>query len=57
MHAITLTGPAGGFRQTTHPRDETRRLHTALDLPLPPRILHLDTERRNPLTSHNTPAW
>jgi hypothetical protein len=25
-------------------KSETRRLHTALDLPPPPRILHLDTE-------------
>ena len=39
-----FTGPAGSFRQTTAPTDEARRLHTALDLPLPPRILHLDTE-------------
>ena len=44
LHAGTFTGPAGTFRQTTAPTDEARRLHTALNLPLPPRILHLDTE-------------
>ena len=44
LHVGLFTGPAGTFRQTTAPTDETRRLHTALDLPLPPRILHLDTE-------------
>ena len=44
LHVGLFTGPAGTFRQTTPPIEETRRLHTALDLPLPPRILHLDTE-------------
>jgi hypothetical protein len=44
LHVGTFTGPAGTFRQTTRPTDEARRLHTALGLPLPPRILHLDTE-------------
>ena len=44
LHVGLFTGPAGTFRQTTGPTDEARRLHTALDLPLPPRILHLDTE-------------
>ena len=44
LHVGLFTGPAGSFRQTTTPTDETRRLHTALDLPLPPRILHLDTD-------------
>ena len=34
----------GTFRQTTTPTDEARRLHAALDLPLPPRILHLETD-------------
>ena len=41
----TFTGPAGLFRQTSHPRDETRRLHTALDIALPPRILDLNPEQ------------
>jgi len=40
----TFAGPAGLFRQTTPASPETRRLHTALDLPLPPRILDLDPE-------------
>ena len=41
----TFTGPAGLFQQTSTPNAEVRRLHTVLDLPLPPRILHLDPER------------
>ena len=44
LHVGTFTGPAGLFRQTTPPSPEVRRLHQALDLPLPPRILDLDTE-------------
>jgi hypothetical protein len=45
LHVGTFTGPAGVFRQTSHPRDETHRLHTALDIALPPRILDLDPEQ------------
>jgi hypothetical protein len=45
LHVGTFTGPAGLFRQTTPPSPEVRRLHTALDLPLPPRILDLDPEQ------------
>ena len=45
LHLGTFTGPAGLFRQTSHPRDETRRLHTALNIALPPRILDLDPEQ------------
>ena len=45
LHVGTFTGPAGLFRQTTPPSAEARRLHTALDLPLPPRILDLDPEQ------------
>jgi hypothetical protein len=44
LHVGTFTGPAGLFRQTTPASPETRRLHTALALPLPPRILDLDPE-------------
>jgi hypothetical protein len=44
LHVGTFTGPAGLFRQTTPPSTEVRRLHTALDLPLPPRILDLAPE-------------
>jgi hypothetical protein len=45
LHVGTFTGPAGLFRQTTPPTAEVRRLHQALDLPLPPRILDLDTKQ------------
>jgi hypothetical protein len=45
LHVGTFTGPAGLFRQTTPPSPEVRRLHTALDLALPPRILDLDPEK------------
>jgi hypothetical protein len=45
LHVGTFTGPAGLFRQITPPSAEARRLHTALDLPLPPRILDLDPEQ------------
>ena len=48
LHVGTFTGPAGVFRQTTPPDTETRRLHQALDLALPPRILHLDPEAPPP---------
>ena len=44
LHVGTFTGPAGIFRQTTAPTAECRRLHEALGLALPPKILHLDTE-------------
>ncbi|WP_224388982.1 IS1634 family transposase [Pseudonocardia sp. ICBG1293] len=44
LHVGTYTGPAGLFRQTTPPSPEARRLHTALDLTLPPRILDLDLD-------------
>jgi hypothetical protein len=44
LHVGTFTGPAGVFCQTSQPSDDVRRLHQALDLALPPRILHLDTE-------------
>jgi hypothetical protein len=45
LHVGTFTGPAGLFRQTSTPSAEVRRLHTTLDLPLPPRILDLDPEQ------------
>jgi hypothetical protein len=45
LHVGTFTGPAGVFRQTSQPRDDTRRLHAALNIPLPPRILDLDPEQ------------
>ena len=45
LHVGTFTGPAGLFRQTTPASAEARRLHAALDLALPPRILDLDPEQ------------
>jgi hypothetical protein len=45
LHVGTFTGPAGLFRQTTQPSTDVRRLHTTLDIPLPPRILTLDPEQ------------
>jgi hypothetical protein len=45
LHVGTFTGPAGLFRQTSTPSSEARHLHTALNLPLPPRILDLDPEQ------------
>ncbi len=57
LHVGTFTGPAGLFRQTTSPSAETRQLHTALDLALPPRILDLDPgATANALTRHYTLA-
>ena len=53
-----LTGPAWHIPPDHRAADEARRLHTALGLPLPPRILHLRHRgRRNPLTSYNTTSW
>jgi hypothetical protein len=45
LHVGTFTGPAGLFRQTSTPSAEARRLHTALDLAPPPRILDLNPEQ------------
>jgi hypothetical protein len=45
LHVGTFTGPAGLFRQTSTPSAEVRRLHAALGLALPPRILDLDPQR------------
>jgi transposase len=45
LHVGTFTGPAGVFRQTTPPSNDVRRLHEALHVALPPRILHLNTEQ------------
>jgi hypothetical protein len=48
LHVGTFTGPAGLFRQTTPPSPQARRLHTALDLALPTRILDLNPEHPAP---------
>ena len=38
LHAITFTGPAGTFRQTTEPTKAQRDLFTALSVDLPKRV-------------------
>jgi hypothetical protein len=42
LHVGTFTGPAGTYRQTTPPSQDVKAILAALDLPAPPRILHLD---------------
>ena len=57
LHVGAFTGPAGVFRQTTPPTDETRRLHQALHIALPapdPAARHPEPD--NTLTRHNTHA-
>jgi hypothetical protein len=44
LHVGTFTGPARTYRQTTNPSDDFKAVLTALDLPTPPKILHLDTK-------------
>jgi hypothetical protein len=41
LHALTYTGPAGTFRQTTQPTKAQRDLYAALDLDPPRKILDL----------------
>ncbi|MFC5001986.1 IS1634 family transposase [Dactylosporangium cerinum] len=41
LHAITFTGPAGTFRQTTEPTKSQRDLFTALKLDPPKKIIEL----------------
>jgi hypothetical protein len=43
LHAVTYTGPAGTFRQTTTPTKTQRDLFTALDIEPPKKILDLAT--------------
>ncbi|HEY6422878.1 MAG TPA: IS1634 family transposase [Pseudonocardiaceae bacterium] len=45
LHVGTFSGPPGLFRQTTQPSSEVRRLHKALSIAVPPRILNLDPDR------------
>ena len=42
QHAVTWTGPAGTFRQTTDPTKPLRDLYTALSIEPPKKILALD---------------
>jgi hypothetical protein len=43
LHVGTFTGPAGTYQQTTTPSPEVTAVFAALDLKLPPRVLHLHT--------------
>jgi hypothetical protein len=43
LHAVTYTGPAGTFRQTTTPTKPQRDILTALDIEPPKKILNLAT--------------
>ena len=43
LHAITFTGPAGTFRQTTEPTKACRDLFTALGIDLPKRVQDIQT--------------
>jgi hypothetical protein len=47
LHVGSFTGPAGAYRQTTTPTDQVKAVLAALDLPTPPKILHLDTSTHN----------
>ena len=39
----TFTGPAGTYQQTTTPSPDVKAAFAALDIELPPKMLHLDT--------------
>lgn len=43
LHLGTFTGPAGTYQQTTTPSPENKTVFKALHLPLPPKMLRLDT--------------
>lgn len=43
LHVGTFTGPAGTYQQTTTPTAEVKAVFSALDVELPPTVLHLDT--------------
>ena len=51
LHAITYTGPAGTFRQTTTPSKAQRDILAALDVTRPRKVLDLATDRRPARTS------
>ena len=42
LHVGTFTGPAGTYQQTTTPTAEVKSVFAALDVELPPKVLHLD---------------
>jgi hypothetical protein len=43
LQAATFTGPAGTYRQTSEPTKPQRDILTALDLPLPKKVIELTT--------------
>jgi hypothetical protein len=43
LHVGTFTGPAGTYQQTTTPNPEVKAVFRALDVELPPKVLHLHT--------------
>ena len=43
LHVGTFTGPAGTYQQTTTPSPEVKAVFAALDVELPPKVLHLHT--------------
>ena len=42
LHVGTFTGPAGTYQQTTTPGTDVKAAFAALDVELPPKVLHLD---------------
>nr|WP_240676899.1 IS1634 family transposase [Actinacidiphila soli] len=45
LQAATFTGPAGTYRQTSEPTKPQRDILTALDLPVPKKVIELTTTR------------
>ncbi len=43
LHVGTFTGPAGTYQQTTTPSPEVKDVFAALDVELPPKVLHTHT--------------
>ena len=43
LHVGTFTGPAGTYQQTTTPTTDVKAAFAALDLELPPKVLHVHT--------------
>ena len=43
LHVGTFTGPAGTYQQTTTPSPHIKAVFAALDVELPPKVLHLHT--------------
>ena len=54
LHVGTFTGPAGTYQQTTTPSPDIKAVFRALDVELPPKVLHLHTP--NGAVEDSTPA-